>query len=222
MGIRRVWRWFRRRHTVVQAAALLLLAAAYSLALVALVSDDDDERRTAETTQQAPPRQMTGLERRVTSLVSAVRPKSGEAGDVRGFREPLQPAVRCARRSCEIRYVVGLPGRGRLLEDQRQLWERLFRETDVTRATVEVLRDHAAAGVPPRQDEETRSGQAIMTTTCDQAKSPNVDWAKRSGTQILERICVVSYDAGGRVGKQEPVAPDDPALSGDGAPGDEG
>lgn len=217
MGIGQGWRWFRRRPVAVQAAAWILLAAAYSVGLVALIGtgDDDASPRTSSAPRERP---MSSFEQRVASIVEDVEIKGVEEQyDVPEFRKPRDARARCTDTECEIRYAVGLPGRGRILEDQRPIWASLFSETDVERATIEVVRDAAAAGVPPKEGEETASGAAIMTTTCDRSRKPGVDWGDRSGLQILMEICEITYMEGnGRERRQEPVAPDDPALEQEG------
>ena len=212
MGFRQAWRWFRGRRAVLQIASWLTLAAVYTFVLVALVGGDDGDTEGPSRESAKPRRPMSQLERQVASIVTGVDVKTEEPTDVRGYRAPRQPSVRCAKNRCDITYSVGLPGRGRILEDQRQIWERLFAETPVRRATMNVVRDQAAAGVPPKPDEEVASGAAIMVTVCDQGKRPDVDWSRRDGVEILANICAVSYEAGGGARRQEPVAPDDPAA----------
>lgn len=216
MGIAKGWRWFRRRPVAVQAAAWILLAAAYSVGLMALIGGgDDDSSRSASS---PPPREMTSFEKRVASMVEDVKIKGVEEQyDVPEFRQPRDATARCTPAECRIRYAVGLPGRGRILEDQRPMWSRIFSETEVQRVTMEVVRNAEAAGVPPKAEEETASGAIIMTTSCDRSGESGVDWTKRSGLQILMDICEVTYsDGGGAQQRQEPVAPDDPALGEEG------
>ena len=216
MGIARGWRWFRRRPVAVQAAAWILLAAAYSVGLMVLIGGGDEESPTSASSP--PPREMSSFEKRVSSMVEGVEIKGVEEQyDVPDFRKPRNATARCTQTECDIRYAVGLPGRGRILEDQRPMWSKLFSETDVQRATMEVVRNAEAAGVPPKAEEETASGAVIMTTTCDRSRKPDVDWTKRSGLQILMDICEITYsDGGGAQQRQEPVAPDDPALQEEG------
>jgi len=121
VNIRRGWRWFRRRPPVVQAAAWILLAAVYSLGLLALVGgfggDDDSENRAAPAQ-----RKMTPFEKKVAGIVSGVDIARGETGDVPGFRTPRKVSVRgVGATECEIQYSIGLPGRGRILQDQRAM-----------------------------------------------------------------------------------------------------
>ena len=158
---------------------------------------------------------MSPQERRIASFITGVDVKVEEDNDVRAFRAPRQALVRCpSAKVCDIEYAVGLPGRGRLLEDQRQLWEKLFERTGVERATVRVRRNQAAAGVPPKKGEEVASGAVIMITTCDRNKRPDVNWGRRTGAEIIANLCEVSYGGGGSVRQQEPIAPDDPAAPG--------
>ena len=157
---------------------------------------------------------MSSFEKRVAAMVEGVDIKGVEEQyDVPEFRRPHNARARCSDTHCDVRYSVGLPGRGRILEDQRRMWSAIFSETEVERVKMEVVRNAETAGVPPKADEETASGAVIMTTTCDRSTRPGVDWTKRSGLQILVDICEVTYAEGnGPPQRQEPVAPDDPAL----------
>jgi hypothetical protein len=107
-------------------------------------------------------------------------------------------------------YESGLPGEGRIREDQRQIWERIFHETDVRQVTMQVLRA-ASVGpeTPAKPGEETEPGRVLLETTCDRSRKPDVDWSTRSGQQILEGICSSrGFSAGrgeGRSGR--PVSP---------------
>lgn len=216
MNIRRGWRWFRRHPPAVQAAAWILLAAAYTFGLVALLGGGDDEKSGVPAQ-----RQMTPFEKRIAGLVAGVDIDRGEPGDVADFRRPRNVSARCVGSSeCTIQYSIGLPGRGRILQDQRMMWQRLFSETNVQKATMRVLRDQIAAGVPPKEGEETVTGALMLTTTCDRTRRPNVDWSRRSGLRILDRVCRAEFAGqGGRPQEQETVAPDDPALTQPDSPG---
>jgi hypothetical protein len=163
--------------------------------------------------QQAKPRPLTPLERQVKSAIDDVDVKVAEQYDVERFRKPIVRSVECkTEQACVVVYALGLPGRGRILEDQRPMLERIYRRTPVAKLTVQVVRDASAAGVPPKEGEETPSGAPMLTTECDRSTRPDVDWKKRSGAQILQNICTVGAFDQGQVHRQEPVAPDDPAA----------
>jgi len=192
-----------------QGLAAVVVLAGYSLLLVALLGggDSDDDA--------PPPRQLNALEKQVVSIVSGVDVKAEERGDVADFRKPTGVTARCTRggEACNIRYSIGLTGRGRILEDQRPMWQRLFTETDVQRATMFVVRDTSAAGVPPKK-EDTVSGTALLTTECDRKKAPGVDWRRRHPGELLLKLCDSHYNERGVRKKQETLAPDDPAAAG--------
>ena len=210
----RGWRRFRRLPGILQAATWLTLVAAYSLLMVVVLTGGDAEEPTVGTPERARTRPLTAQEREITKVVTGADPKQGgEPTDVSRFRIPRIRSVTCKGRRCDIVYSVGLPGRGRILEDQRVIWERLFTQTDILKATITVTRDAAAAGVPPKQGEETPTGAPITRTTCDRSKRPNVDWTSAEGAQILWNLCETDGFDQGSIHGQEPVAPDDPAAN---------
>jgi hypothetical protein len=194
--------------------------AAYSLVLVLVIAGGGDEdARTVGTPERPQARPMTAAERDISRIL-AVAPRRLDASDVARFRKPRIRSVTCRDdcRTVEVVYTVGLPGRGRILVDQRAMWERLFSQTAVVRGTMTVTRDAAAAGVPPKREEETPSGAPLLTTRCDRSKSRRVDWSSARGAQILQSICTVDgYDRGRRQ-RQEPVAPGDETAGDVGAP----
>lgn len=221
--IARGWRRFRRLPGILQAATWLTLVAAYSLVLgLVITGGDSTGERTVGTPQRAKARPMTVEERRIARLIEGAGVASlQEATDVQRFRRPNVRTVTCRDgcRTLEVVYSVGLPGRGRILVDQRRMWERLFSRTKVVKGTMTVTRDVAAAGVPPKRGEETPTGAPLLTTTCDRSKRPNVDWSTARGAQILYSLCkVVGYDQG-EIHRQEPVAPDDESAGELEAPG---
>lgn len=200
--------------------------AAYSLVLlVVLTGGDDDETRSVGTPERAKARPLTAEERRIAKLLEGAPIASKqETTDVPKFRRPVVKTVTCSKDGCEsieLVYSVGLPGRGRILFDQRKMWERLFSETEVMKGTITVTRDAQAAGVPPKKDEETPQGAPLLTTQCDRSTRPDVDWSTAKGAQILVNICkVTGYDQG-QVHRQEAVAPDDETAPDPELPADE-
>ncbi|HEX8083700.1 MAG TPA: hypothetical protein VF529_05365 [Solirubrobacteraceae bacterium] len=210
--IARGWRRFRRLPGILQAAAWLALVAAYSSVLVLVLGGGGDDGRGPTRAAKRP---LTPLEREVFDAlrgVEAGRPV-GEPTDVARFRAAVFRRVVCRKTACVVDYTVGVPGRGRLLEDQRPMIERVFRRTDVLRVTFNVVRDMSAAGVPPKRGEEAANGRPLLTTVCDRSDAPDVDWSSARGAAILQNLCDVSaYDPSGRPSEQEPVAPDDPAA----------
>lgn len=213
----RGWRRFRRLPVGVQGGVAAAIVAFYTVVLVLLVGgggDGADGGGQAAAARPEPVAQ-SALDRRVLDALQDAKgaklPK--EQNDVPAFRRAVVRRVRCEDRTCNIVYAVGLPGQGRILQDQRHMWERLFSETDVVKATMTVTRDTAAAGVPPNpKGEETPSGAPLLATMCDRSKHPDVKWASATGAQILQSICKVQGYDQGEIHSQEPVAPDDPAA----------
>lgn len=180
--------------------------AAYSLVLVLALSGDGGDGGDARA------RPLSPFERKVSRLVEGTKPKAAEEPrDVVSFRQAHVRSVRCKERRCDIVYAVGLPGTGRILEDQRRMWERLFTRTSVLEASMTVTRDAAAGGVPAKAGEETPTGAPLVRTTCDRSKRRNVKWRSARGAEILASICEVDGFDQGKIHGQEPVAPDDPA-----------
>jgi hypothetical protein len=216
----RGWRRFRRLPGVLQAATWLALVAAYSLGMVLVLTggDGDGDQATVGTPDRPKARPFTPLERQISEVIAGTRPGHRlprEETDVPRFRKPRVRSVTCEEDACDIVYTVGLPGRGRILYDQRPMWERLFSQTQVQKATMTVLRDAGAAGVPPKPGEESPEGAPLLRTTCDRSRHRNVDWKSAKGAQILQNICEVDGFEQGEVHRQEPVAPDDETAGGD-------
>ena len=221
--IARGWRRFRRLPGVLQAVTGLVLVAAYSLVLVLLFAGGgDDDERTVGVPDRPKARPLTAAERNISRMLESVGTQSPADGtDVQRFRRPYVKAVSCQGEKCEtieVTYSVGLPGRGRILVDQRRMWEQLFRKTGVVKGTMHVTRDATAAGVPAKAGEETPTGAPLLTTRCDRSKYPNVDWASAKGAQILVTICKIQAYDQGQVHRQEPVAPDDETAGEVGVP----
>jgi hypothetical protein len=145
------------------------------------------------------PQDRSELENRVAGVVTAVKVKAAEDADIVEFRRPHLRTVDCRDDACTIVYLSGLPGEGRILEDQRQMWERIFGETDLRRVTIRVFRGAAkGADTPLDPEEETQAGRLILETTCDRGRRPDVDWSTRSGVRILEGICTARAFSAGR------------------------
>ena len=224
--IARGWRRFRRLPGILQVATWLALVAAYSLVLfVVLAGGGEDGERTVGTPDRPKARPMTAEERSITRLLqrASVTKSIQEGTDVERYRRPQIRTVTCSDgcKTVDVSYAVGLPGRGRILVDQRRMWERLFSKTPVVKGTMTVVRDGAAAGVPPKEGEETPNGAPLLSTACDRSKQPDVDWGSARGARILVEICkVTGYDRGKAV-SQEAVAPDDETAAGAAPPAGE-
>jgi len=213
-AVGRGWRRFRRLPVGVQAGIALAIVSVYTAGLVLLVGGGGDGGDGKAAAPRPEPVAQSALDREVLDALQSAKgaklPK--EQNDVPRFRRAVIRRVRCRELTCDVVYAVGLPGQGRILQDQRQMWERLFAGTDVVKATLTVTRDTAAAGVPPKKGEETPAGAPMLATTCDRSKHPDVKWASVSGAQILQSICEVQAYDQGEIHGQEPVAPDDPAA----------
>ncbi|MDQ3739370.1 MAG: hypothetical protein M3389_00370, partial [Actinomycetota bacterium] len=184
----------------------------YSLVMVLVLTGGGDDSPTVGTPDRAKARPMTAEERKVSALVTGAPVGKGlprEVNDVPDFRRPRIRSVTCREDACDIVYSLGLPGRGRILQDQQPMWRRLFSETDIQKATMTVVRDQEAAGVPPKANEEVVTGAPMLRTACDRSKHPNVDWKSATGAQILVNICQIDGFDQGAIHGQEPVAPDD-------------
>ncbi|HEV2814661.1 MAG TPA: hypothetical protein VGW10_15505 [Solirubrobacteraceae bacterium] len=181
--------------------------AAYSVGLLALLGGDDDGSRGGRTTAEPP----SPLEKEIGDIVTGVEIK-GDTGDVNRFRDPILKSVECKGDTCAVVYSIGLSGRGRVLQDQRDLLAPIFARTDVQRISMLVTRDAVRAGVPAKADEETPTGSPLLETTCDRTGRDDVDWESATGAQILSNVCDVGGFEQGKRRRQEPVAPDDPAA----------
>ena len=185
--------------------------AAYSFALVALLGGGDDEG--GSTTQAEKPPPLSPAERKVAGIIQSTK-IAGDTGDVNRFRQPVLKSIKCDDKGfCDVVYSIGLTGQGRILQDQRDILARVFSDTDVQRIDILVTRDAAAAGVPAKA-EDTPSGTPLTKTSCDRSRRDNVDWTSAKGEQILFNLCKVGGYEHGRQQRQDPVAPDDPAVGG--------
>ena len=209
-AVGRGWRRFRRLPIAAQAAAWLLLAGVYTGVLIVVFAGGNGESEATPPGGVQRASERSELEARVAGFVTAVKPKVAEDTDVAEFRKPRLRSVECGDDACTIAYHSGLPGEGRILEDQRQVWERIFRETELRRATVRVYRAASVgAGTQAKAEEETEPGRLLVETTCDRGRKPEVDWSRHSGLEILEGICTASaFSAGrGEGGAGRPVSP---------------
>jgi hypothetical protein len=157
---------------------------------------------------------LSALERRVASLVESGSVKAPEAEDVAAFRRPEVATVRCDDGSCSLVYTTGLPGFGRVLEDQTKAFARIFRATDVTRMTMRVVRGaRVVPGRAAKRQEETIPGTALAETTCDRsddARLKAVDWSTPDATRLLAQVCDVRELPQGPVHGPDGGGPGDP------------
>jgi hypothetical protein len=104
--------------------------------------------------------------------------------------------------ACQVTYSVGLPGTGRILEDQRKIWARIFSDTKVQRLTLRVVRGFAVGPrTPLKPNEETQAGQPLLQTTCDRSKAGDierVDWRHPDAALLFGRVCSLEEFSQGR------------------------
>jgi hypothetical protein len=179
-------------------AAAVTLGVAVAVAVVALGGDDDGPRTATRVTGTAPAGAGPGdplppgdpLERRIAAVVAGAGSEQREGGDVAGVREARVLGVECAGRRCVVDYTVGVPGIGRIREQQARMLERIYDEPQIRVVVLRAGRRNSRD--PVDQQEETPIGAEIAVTTCDRDRQPRVDWARRSGFEILGRICRVA------------------------------
>lgn len=153
--------------------------------LVAVLGGDDEAAGPAGA-RQAP----SALERQVAALIQSADVRAAELGDVEAFRRPRVTEVECADGACAVAYVIGLPGAGRIREDQATFLAPLFDRTDVQRIRLRVFRNVVVG--PDRRlkaEEETPAGTPLLDTTCDRAGAGDVDWRGADAVAVLDRLC---------------------------------
>jgi hypothetical protein len=160
------WTRFRALPAATQAAAWLGLAVAYTLVLVLLLGGDGDGNGGAGSPQatRAP---MDEGEREIAEQVESVDVKVAEPNDVAAFRKPDVRSVECEDGRCTIDYMSGLPGRGRIFEDQQQMLAGIFAEDSIDEVTLRVFRASSVGpNTPAKATEETMPGSPILITEC--------------------------------------------------------
>jgi hypothetical protein len=166
-----LWRRFRALPAATQAATWIGLAAVYTVALVLILGggSDDDGDSAAPAGAGAPQaqRQLDPEERKVAQIVEKTEIKVAEPNDVAAFRKPDVQDVRCEDDGCTVEYTTGLPGRGRIFEDQQQMIAGIFADESVNKLTLRVFRA-ASVGpkTPAKPTEETSPGSPILITEC--------------------------------------------------------
>jgi hypothetical protein len=124
-------------------------------------------------------------------------------GDVEEFLRPEVDGVECKGAACTLHYVVDVPGRGRILEQQRDMVKRVFSDADVDKLTIRVTR-----GIPtgpeasPPTGEETIEGALLLVTSCDRGKQPGLDVEQATELEIMQALCTDDVpDQGGQHGR---------------------
>jgi hypothetical protein len=163
-----LWRRFRALPAAAQAAAWLGLAAAYTVALVLILGGGGDA--PAPGAPQAVRTRLDARERKVADDVEGAKVKVVEPNDVADFRRPHVQKVDCSDEQCTVEYTSGLPGRGRIFEDQQQMLARIFDDESIDLVTLRVFRAAAVgANTPAKATEETSPGSPILVTQCRRA-----------------------------------------------------
>jgi hypothetical protein len=110
---------------------------------------------------------MDAGERRIADEVESVEVKVVEPNDVAAFRKPNVQKVACEGARCTIDYTSGLPGRGRIFEDQQQMLAAIFEDDAVDEVTLRVFRASTVGpNTPAKATEETLPGSPILITEC--------------------------------------------------------
>ena len=130
------------------------MAAVYTVALVLIVGGGGDEKGGAQpvagagTTTAKP---LDPEEKKVAEKVEGAKVKVAESSDVAAYRKPNVQSVECKDGKCTIVYTSGLPGRGRIFEDQQRMLAEIFEDEAVDEV---VLR-----GLPRRRGRPEDAGQ---------------------------------------------------------------
>lgn len=166
-----LWRRFRAQPAGVQVAAWIGVAAVYTVALVLILGGGGDggggDAAGPEASSGTPAKPMDAEERKIASQVEGVKVKEAEPTDVAAFRKPEVRSVECDDGACTIEYLSGLPGRGRIFEDQQQMLARIFADDSVDEVTIRVFRAATVGpNTPARPTEETAPGTPILITNC--------------------------------------------------------
>jgi len=171
-----LWRRFRALPGAAQAAAWLGLAAIYTVALVLILGGGDDGgggSGPAPGTPEAVQRRLDPKERAVAQQVEGAKIKVAEPTDVADFRKPHVQNVECKESACVVEYTSGLPGRGRIFEDQQQMLAKIFEDESIDAVTLRVFRaGTVGANTPPKATEETSPGSPILITECKRTGTP--------------------------------------------------
>ena len=168
------------------------MLGAYTAGLVVLLGGDggDPEVRTVAATAAEP--ELSPLERLVGRAVRQADVPQRDETDVPEFRAAIPESVQCKGTACDIVYVVAVPGRGRILAQQRGMVQRIYDETDVQRLNLRVVRGTPTGPrASPPGEEETNPGLDLLATTCDRGRlAADIDWSDRvRAGSAIRRIC---------------------------------
>ena len=190
-----LWRRFRALPAGTQAAAWIGVAAVYTVALVLILggggSDDEAGGGGQEASQEAPAKPMDAGERKIAEEVEGAKVKVAEPTDVGEFRQPEVRSVDCEDGACTIEYTSGLPGRGRIFEDQQQILARIFEDDSIDEVTIKVYRGGTVGpGTPAKKNEETAPGTPILVTQCKRTgKSTRADAGEGAKVPAVPADC---------------------------------
>jgi hypothetical protein len=165
-----VWRRFRGLRPEAQVGVWLAIAAVYTVGLVVLLGGGSGDEASGD-----PRASWSAREKRIARAIEMPPTKDREIGDVPAFRKPVVDKVDCEDSSCSIVYASGLPGNGRIVEDQQPILARLYADEELDRLTIRVVRATSVGpGTAAKPAEEAPPGIMLLETRCvrsEKAKS---------------------------------------------------
>ena len=123
-----LWRRFRRLRPGVQVAVWLTVALAYTAARRAA-----RRRRLGRRQAREPARELVGPEKRAVAAIEGAPDKGPRSATCPRSAARSCSASECEDASCTIVYATGLPGNGRIVEDQQAMLARLYRDRSLER-----------------------------------------------------------------------------------------
>lgn len=188
----------RRLPLVARIVLGVAVVAGYTALAVALFAGGDD----ASTPSGPEPVARNELERRVVALIESGPDGRATGGDVVDFRRPRVRRVRCeGTLLCEVHYAVGVPGTGRIFEQQAPILRAVLSKTGVTELRINVVRGGPReTGVPAKEEEETITDAPLLSTTCDRRTVTDAQLRDLPVKLLLLRLCKITEtgEAGGR------------------------
>jgi hypothetical protein len=179
----------------------LVVVCAYTVGLVLLLGGgggDDDEPRTIGEIRAS----WSAKERSVAATIERNPAKAPEQGDVVKFRKPAVRKVDCDGDACRIEYGTGVPGNGRIREDQQQMLARLFRDPSLNEVTLRVVRAAPQSlGVRLKPDEETAPGVFLLETRCRRTRESTRLEDPQVGLPSIPATCTTNINS--RIGQQQ-------------------
>ena len=217
-----LWRRFRRLRPEAQVAAWLTLALVYTVGLVLLLGGGDSSGDGPED----PRASWSAQEKRAVAAIESAPDKKPEVGDVPAFRRPVVQKADCKDSTCSIVYATGLPGNGRIVEDQQAMLARIYRDRSLDEVTLRVVRaGQVAPGKGLKQVEETPAGMLILETDCKRTDDARRLADEQRTLAKVPALCSTRINSNvGQAqrdvrGNAAPEAQDAPGVSGGGGEG---